>query len=292
MNFDAKYSEYQKLIEERLSVAVSETDAPYGEVVDSMRYSLLGGGKRIRAILIIAFCEMFGGDREAALDLAVAVEMVHCYSLIHDDLPSIDNDDYRRGKLSNHKKFCESTALLAGDALLTEAFVQISHSDNLSDRQKVEAIKVLSYNIGYHGMIGGQVVDIASENKDVGAKTLETIHKLKTGKLIESSGVLGAIAADASAQMIDVAVAYCNKVGLVFQIVDDILDVTADFSKLGKPINSDDKNKKATYVSLYSLDGAKEKAENLTNEAKKVINNLENNEFLSALADKLLMRSF
>ncbi len=292
MSFDEKYEQYQNIVERELDLAIPSVDMPYAEVVESMRYSLLGGGKRVRAILIFAFCELFSGNIKAAADLAVAVEMVHCYSLIHDDLPSIDNDDYRRGKLSNHKKFSESTALLAGDALLTAAFEVISGSKNLSDKQKVCAIKLLSKNIGYNGMIGGQVVDILSESKKPDEKTLNIIHSLKTGKLIESCGVLGVIAADGSTKDIECATLYCSKIGIVFQIVDDILDVTAEFERLGKPSKSDLKNEKVTYVSLFGIDEAKKRAQNLTNEAKKVINKLEYNEFLFEFADKLLMRSF
>ncbi len=262
---------YLALIEEYLNDCIEKSS--YGEeiVADAMRYSLQNGGKRIRPVLVLEFARLCGGDVKKALPFAAAIEMIHTYSLIHDDLPCMDNDDMRRGKPSCHKKYGEEYALLAGDGLLTLAFEMLTKSD-FSDGQKVKAVTALSTHSGYQGMIGGQTVDLMSEGKKVSLERLRTMDNLKTGKLINCAALLGCICADADSEKTDAAIKYTNALGLAFQIVDDILDVTSTAEKLGKPIGSDSEKDKSTYVSILGIEKSKQYAEELTNEA---LNSLE-----------------
>ncbi len=226
-------------------------------VIDAMKYSLTAGGKRIRPMLAIEFAKLCGGSLEAVMPFACAVEMVHTYSLIHDDLPCMDNDDLRRGKPTNHKVYGESTALLAGDGLLTLAFGTVTNAESLGRNgaeKCAEAVSVLAKCAGAVGMIGGQIIDLASENKRVSAKHLEIMDRKKTGALINAACQLGCISAGANSEQRKAAEDYAYHIGLAFQIVDDILDVTSDTETLGKPIGSDAENKKSTYVSLLGLD--------------------------------------
>lgn len=281
---------YLTLIEDYLNNSIE--DSCYNEeiVADAMRYSLQNGGKRIRPVLVLEFCRLCGGDVEKALPFAAAIEMIHTYSLIHDDLPCMDDDDMRRGKPSCHKKFGEEYALLAGDGLLTLAFETLTEAD-VSDRQKISAVKALASHSGYQGMIGGQTVDLMSECKAVSLDRLKTMDNLKTGKLINCAALLGCIAANADEEKIRFSQQFTNAIGLAFQIVDDILDVTSTEEKLGKPIGSDSEKDKSTYVSLLGIEKSREYAEELTNEAISALSCFgEDADFLENLALKLLER--
>ena len=235
----------------------------------SMLYSVLAGGKRLRPVLVIAAVETVGGNRGDILPFAVAVEYIHTYTLIHDDLPALDNDDLRRGKPTNHKVFGEAIAILAGDALLTQAFYLMTHSGLMGaipPEKLLQASHDMAGAIGTSGMIGGQVVDIESEGEPIDEETLEYIHVHKTGCLIKACIRAGAILSQAEVDQFEALSNYGEQIGLAFQIVDDILDITADQSLLGKDIGSDVEKKKATYPALYGLDESKKKAERLVEE--------------------------
>lgn len=259
-----------ELVERELKALLPEQELRQAELIQSMRYSLLAGGKRIRPMLVLEFCRLCGGDTRTALPFACAVEMVHTYSLIHDDLPCMDNDDLRRGRPSNHKVYGEDMALLAGDALLTMAFETM-----LSDRAIVlagaeraaKAAGVLARAAGAYGMVGGQVIDLKSEGKTVTLETLKVMDECKTGALIRAAAQMGCIVGGADAGQLTAAERYANAIGLAFQIVDDILDVTSDTQTLGKPVGSDTENSKSTYVSLLGLENARVKVEELTETA-------------------------
>lgn len=261
-------------------------------VLDAEEYSLTGGGKRIRPLLILLFCEACKGEYDNFIDISTSIEMVHCFSLIHDDLPCMDNDDFRRGKPSCHKQFGEAVALLAGDALTFLAFERISDGfrKNVIDSEKaIELIDILAKAAGSYGMIGGQIIDIESENKEISLETLKELQSKKTGALISAACEMGCVLADRK-DMIVYAKEYAYNLGLAFQIVDDILDVDGSFEELGKPIGSDEKNNKTTFVSLYGLDKAKELAEGYTNAALNTLEHFENSEALKAFTLELLTR--
>ncbi len=281
---------YLVLIEDFLNSSIEKSCYDEEIVADAMRYSLQNGGKRIRPVLVLEFCRLCGGDVQKALPFAAAIEMIHTYSLIHDDLPCMDDDDMRRGKPSCHKKFGEEYALLAGDGLLTLAFEMLTRAE-LSDRQKVQAVKALSTHAGYQGMIGGQTVDLMSEGKAIDLDRLRTMDNLKTGKLINCAALLGCIAADADSKKTEASQVYTNAIGLAFQIVDDILDVTSTAEKLGKPIGSDSEKEKSTYVSILGIEKSKQYAEELTCEATQSLDCFgDEGEFLKKLAFNLLER--
>ena len=260
-------------------------------MLNAMAYSLKNGGKRIRPMLTLEFCRVCGGNPEAAIPFALGVEMIHTYSLIHDDLPCMDDDDMRRGKPSSHKVFGEANALLAGDGLLTLAFETVLSAKDVSFEAKAKAGLELAKAAGCSGMIAGQVMDLANEGKTVGIDDIRNTDRLKTGELIKVAALLGCIVANADDEKIKAAEKYCNNIGLAFQIVDDILDVTSDAETLGKPIGSDSENKKSTYVSLLGLEESQAFADRLTAEAKAALDIFGGEgEFLSQLADKLLGR--
>ncbi len=259
-------------------------------VVEAMKYSLLNGGKRLRPVFCLEFAKMCSCDRKDALDFACAVEYIHTYSLIHDDLPCMDDDDYRRGKPSCHKKFGEATALLAGDGLLTQAFQIIGDCD-LSDSKKVLATRLLAQNSGVLGMIGGQVIDLKYESETPDLKQLLSVHRLKTGALISAACLLGCIAAGADNDKISAASRFAYNLGIAFQIKDDILDVVGNSEILGKPVGSDAENEKTTYVTLEGLEKAQSDVEKLTNSAINELSAFDNNEFVMLLAQKLVNRN-
>lgn len=262
-------------------------------VLKAMEYSLSAGGKRIRPVLMLEFYRMCGGENDIT-PIACTIEMIHTFSLIHDDLPCMDNDDFRRGKPSCHKAYGEAIALLAGDALATLPYEIISDEalkGNISFEIAAKLIKQLSNAVGADGMIGGQVIDIENEGKLVTTETLMVLDKLKTGALIKAACVMGCILADATDEQISKAIEYAEKIGHAFQIIDDILDVTSTFEKLGKPIKSDEKQNKSTYVSLYGLEASKEIAQNLSNEALKTLEYFEDNQFMIDLTKMLLSRN-
>lgn len=239
-------------------------------VSQAMRYSVENGGKRIRPALLLEFCRVCGGDYKKAMPFACALEMIHTYSLIHDDLPCMDNDDFRRGKPSCHIAFGEEYALLAGDALLTLAF-ETAMKSNLSAEITVKAAKELAKAAGVLGMVGGQVLDLQNEGKKVGVSDLQKTDELKTGELIRAACVLGCVCAGADDKKIAAAEKYAHDIGIAFQIVDDILDVTSDEETLGKPIGSDEENQKSTYVSLLGIEKSRKTAEELTLNAQKAL---------------------
>jgi geranylgeranyl diphosphate synthase type II len=241
-------------------------------LAESMSYSLLAGGKRLRPILAMASYEACGGDSGDILECASAIEVIHTYSLIHDDLPAMDNDDLRRGRPTNHKVYGEALAILTGDGLLTEAFLMILNArDRFRGESVLEAIRELALAAGVHGMVGGQVQDVLSEDSKPESETLRYIHEHKTGALIRASVRLGGLLYGAGPETMKALGDYGGNLGLAFQIVDDILDVKGDEALLGKPVGSDEKKKKMTYPALYGIDLSRQKAEELVEKALKAI---------------------
>lgn len=293
MKWSERYPEYCSLIEAALPQYLPPVTLPQGKVCEAMAYSLLDGGKRIRGCLTLAMCELCGGEVQSALPLACAIEMVHAYSLIHDDLPCMDNDDLRRGKPSCHIKFGEGTALLAGDALLTHAFSAASDAyfnGTLPAETVLRCVNQLSRAAGVEGMIGGQVIDTAPEEVPMTPEQLEAMHSMKTGALIRSAAVLGCLAAGAPRDVVMQADLYAAKIGLAFQIVDDILDATEESEKLGKS-TSDADNKKTTYITLYGVEKAREMVRRLVLEADLAVKGtVLDDEMLYELADTLAKR--
>lgn len=278
-----------RLVERALIANLPQSLDGQSEVVSAMKYSLMNGGKRIRPVLALEFANACNGDRNSCLALACAVEYIHTYSLIHDDLPCMDNDDLRRGKPSCHRKFREATALLAGDALLTHAFEIIGNSD-LSDKKKASAVTLLAQNSGVGGMIGGQVIDLIIEDGNPTLKELLTVYKLKTGALISAACLLGCISAGADEAQLLAASRFAYALGVAFQIQDDILDVIGNEEILGKPIGSDEENNKTTYVSIKGIEKAKIDVKRLTDNAIEQLDAFEYNEFLKELALSLINR--
>lgn len=278
------------IIENRLIQLLPRCANGQDEVVEAMRYSISNGGKRLRPVLCLEFAKACGADRYDALDFACAVEFVHTYSLIHDDLPCMDNDDMRRGKPSCHKQFGEAVALLAGDALLTQAF-QILSGSSLDDSKIASACALLAQNSGVSGMVGGQVIDLKYESQTPDVKQILAVHRLKTGALIAAACLLGCIAAGADENKIAAASAYAYNLGVAFQIKDDILDVTASTDELGKPAGSDAQNNKTTYVTLRGVENAQNDVEKLTESAVARLDEFENTEFLKTLSYYLVNRN-
>ena len=239
------------------------------KIYEAMRYSLLAGGKRLRPILCLATCELLGGTEEMSMPTACALEMIHTMSLIHDDLPAMDNDDYRRGKLTNHKVFGEDIAILAGDGLLAYAFeFVVTQTQNVAPKNIIEVIARLGRTVGAAGLVGGQVLDLESEGKtDITAETLTFIHTHKTGALLETSVVSGAILAGAGPEEVQKLSQYAQNIGLAFQIIDDILDITATQEELGKTAGKDLVAQKATYPSLWGIEESRNQAQQLIDSA-------------------------
>jgi geranylgeranyl diphosphate synthase type II len=255
-----------KLIDAALSHYIPSESYP-SIIYESMRYSLFAGGKRLRPIMLMAAADAVGGRGSDFLPVACALEMIHTYSLIHDDLPAMDNDDYRRGKLTNHKVYGDGMAVLAGDGLLTAAFGTMLSQDKVESPVLIKVSREIAEAAGAAGMVGGQAVDLISEGKLVDAKTLKYIHQAKTGALFKAALRSGAFLAGGSQQQIDALTEFALQFGLAFQITDDILDVVGTQEKIGKPVGSDIKNHKVTYVTLHTLDGAKNLAQQAVNEA-------------------------
>lgn len=267
-SFYKRLKEYAQITEQELDKLIPDDDSEENRVIKAMRYSLLGGGKRLRAALLLEVCRASCGEYHHALPFACAIEMVHAYSLIHDDLPCMDDDAMRRGKPSCHIVFGEADALLAGDALLTKAFSVIMNS-SVSAELKVQAAAELSSAIGEHGMIGGQIIDLQNETYQAAPSSVERAYLLKTGYLLKACAVIGAILAGKDSIFCEQMGKYALCTGLAFQIFDDILDVVGEQEKVGKPIGSDQNNHKTTYVTLYSLEQAMEIANNHIQMAKK-----------------------
>ena len=267
-------------------------DPDLKSLLDAERYSLFAGGKRIRPTLTLEFCRMFGGRDEAALPFACAVEMIHTYSLIHDDLPCMDNDDLRRGKPTNHKVYGEAIALLAGDALLTGAFEATATNTAVTAEIAAMATAYLASSAGRYGMVGGQIMDIEGEHRKLSPEELLKLHSLKTGALIGASCVLGALAAGISLRdgAMEKVVAYAEKIGLAFQIVDDILDCIGDEKLLGKRTGVDGEHEKNTFLSFYDVEEAQFYADRLTADAIDAVRGFPGCETLVAIAKWLAIR--
>lgn len=287
MEFKQQYAAYQQAIEQYLEGLFSQ-DKPYGRLQEAMRYSILGGGKRIRPVLTLEFARLGGIDWHLALPYACALELVHNYSLIHDDLPCMDDDDLRRGQPTTHKKFGETLAVLAGDALQPEAFRLIAEAPCMSDGSRVEAVRVLARACGADGMVAGQVLDtlygIQTEEQ------LKAMYRLKTGVMISGAAELGCVAADMPADMRAQAVEFADQLGLAFQIRDDMLDVIGNADEFGKPIGSDKDEGKVTYVDLLGLDDCGKLVHELTEQAVSAVSDLDREGFLTALAESLTER--
>ncbi len=279
-------------IEREIDNLFPEISDCYKSVSDAARYSLLLGGKRIRPILMLEFASLCGGQESEVLPFAVALEMIHTYSLIHDDLPSMDNDDMRRGKAACHIKFGEDIALLAGDTLLTESF-NVALTSKADNDKKIKALALLSKNAGLHGMIGGQVMDLSFEVTKPTAEQLKKMYLLKTGALLCTAAEIGCILGGGDENTQNVAREYAKNLGLAFQIIDDILDLTGDQAVLGKPIGSDDANNKTTFVTLYGLEKAKEMAKDYTNKSLLALDGIKGDTAnLKLITNYLLDRKF
>ena len=276
---------YRDAVEEYLATLFADKP-PYAALFDSMRYSLLAGGKRIRPILALEFARLGGVDWHSALPYAAAVEMVHTYSLIHDDLPCMDDDDLRRGKPTNHIVYGETMAVLAGDALQAEAFVSIAGA-SCSDASRARAAAILARACGARGMVAGQVLDIAGASDE---QSLTQLHALKTGALICGAAELGCAAAEADESLFAAAREYAAQIGLAFQIRDDVLDVTANEELLGKPVGSDREEGKTTFVDLFGVDGCRARILACTEAAKRALDGIDGADFLCELADRLATR--
>lgn len=292
MQMTQYFIETAKRIEQELERLVPDKELPYQSLFRAARYSLLSGGKRLRPILALATAETLQGYSDLALVPACALEMIHTYSLIHDDLPCMDNDDYRRGKPTLHKAFPEGHAVLAGDFLLTHAFSILAEAPGLTAEQKISLVATLGKYAGGEGMIAGQILDIEGEDKELDIKSLQAIHQKKTGALIVASIEFGAIVSNASLQQREILRNFGVEIGLAFQIVDDILDVTASEVKHGKSVPSDLINGKKTYVSLLGLQKSQELAKTLYQSAIKRLDQLSmDSRLLSGIAHLIVNRN-
>ena len=282
--------EKKKVVENSLRELLGNYRGKYPEkLAEAMEYAVMNGGKRIRPILMYMICDLFEKNNCKSYDkikeIAVALEFMHCYSLVHDDLPAMDNDDYRRGKLTVHKKYNEAIGVLVGDVLLTEAFGIIANSKSLGDKNKIEIISKLSEYAGFFGMVGGQFVDMESENKKVEIDTLKYIHAHKTGKLLTAAIELPMIALDIEGEKREKMVEYSKLLGIAFQIKDDILDIEGNFEEIGKKSN-DIENDKTTYPSIFGLEESKRLLQEYLEKAKKIIfDEFEGNQLFLELTD-------
>ncbi len=287
MDFKENLKKYQDIVNKNLEKHLRNKECLEGVLNESMEYSLMAGGKRLRPILVISTYEIFKQDIEKCMPYSVAIEMVHNFSLIHDDLPGIDNDDFRHGKLTNHKRFNEATAILAGDGLLNNAYIVISNDLKQSQKEELERkIKVFNeFSLAVDRMIAGEYVDTEYEGKEITKEDLEYIHKNKTGALLKLCVRMGAILAEASDEDLEKLTSYAEKIGLAFQIKDDILSEEGDEKVLGKPVGNDKAMEKCTYVSKYGLEESKEILEKITKEAIEELKSYgDKAEFLKELA--------
>ncbi len=293
MEFKVVLKEKIDYIETLLNEYMPKEEGYQQTIMKAMNYSLKAGGKRLRPILTLESCKIVGGREEDAIPFAVAIEMIHTYSLIHDDLPALDNDDLRRGKPTNHKVFGDGMATLAGDALLNYAYeIMLSSSIDKEDSNRyLKAINEIAKHAGIYGMIGGQVVDVESENKIIDKEKLDFIHLNKTAAMIVGCMRAGAIIGGATEEQLERVTKYGRNIGLSFQIVDDILDITGDEAKLGKPIGSDIENHKSTYPSLLGLEKSRQISRQLIEEGKSSIDGLSSEiDFLNQLGDYIISR--
>ena len=287
--FQRRLEEDQRLVEEALQGRF-QASGRYADLTEAMEYSLLAGGKRIRPVLTLECCRLCGGEPEAALPFACGVEMVHTYSLIHDDLPAMDDDDLRRGRPTNHKVYGEATAILAGDGLLTAAFETLAGA-RLPAERVAEAVCCLAREAGPEGMVGGQALDMAGEGRALTRKELELLQSLKTGALISAAAELGCIAAGGTAEQRAAVRTYAQCLGRAFQIQDDILDVTGTAAELGKPVGSDRTNEKSTFVTALGLEESHALVRAFTSRAEAALEGFDSPEFLVQLARTLAQRS-
>ena len=287
---DMTANEYKNLVDSKLSEFFNPSGMSYDGLLESMHYSLTAGGKRIRPTLVLEFCRISGGDVEKALPVACAIEMLHTYSLIHDDLPCMDNDDLRRGKPTNNVVYGECTATLAGDALQAEAFGTIARSE-LPAENKIACVEILADAVGSDGMCAGQYLDMVGESKRLTEEELDDINSRKTGALLIAACRMGVAAAGGSGEMLEAAAHYGACVGAAFQIRDDILDVISTSEELGKPIGSDAQEHKNTYMALLGESKCMEMIEKLTNQAKSALcGAFDDTKFLCDLADSMVTR--
>lgn len=293
MNFREELAAKTALTEEIIKGFLPAEEGYQQEIMEAMNYSVMAGGKRLRPMIMYETYRMFGGTSEVIRPFMAAIEMIHTYSLVHDDLPAMDNDMYRRGKLTTHAKYGHAMGILAGDGLLNYAFeTAASAFDGEDDPKRVaRAFQILSRKAGIYGMIGGQVVDVQSSGSSIPQERLDFIYELKTGALLEASMMVGAALAGASEEELKTVEQIASDVGLAFQIRDDILDVTSTLETLGKPIHSDDKNEKTTYVTLKGLEKASEEVEMISERALARLASLPyKNEFLTELIKSLIYR--
>ena len=291
-NFETVLNQDRAMIEDRLAELFRQ-DTRYACLQEAMEYSLLAGGKRVRPVLTLEACRMCGGKVEDALPFACGVEMIHTYSLIHDDLPAMDDDELRRGRPTNHVVYGEATAILAGDGLLTAAFGQLTRAE-LPPERVVAAVATLSAAAGPAGMVGGQALDMAGEGHALSRGELELLQSLKTGALISAATQLGGIAAGATQEQLKQLDRYAQALGLAFQVRDDMLDVMGDQAEFGKPIGSDAEQGKCTYVGILGLKECERRVLSLTEEAKAALEKVEwhgSTAFLRMLADSLAVRT-
>lgn len=291
--FDTFLKESKTFVEEKLVRYANELQCP-NVLREAMAYSLEAGGKRLRPLLLFATLQAFGKERNLGVGAACALEMIHTYSLVHDDLPCMDDDDLRRGKPTNHKVFGEAMAVLAGDGLLTYAFqvIMAYEQKEISAEKKVRLVLELAKAAGPEGMVGGQVADMEAEGKRLTIDELEYIHKHKTGKLLEFAVLAGAILSDATEEQEEKLLTFAKYIGLAFQIRDDILDVEGTEEEIGKPIGSDLSNEKSTYTTLFTVDRAKDILEETIAEAKGAISSLQlQDEYLLSICDLIAKRN-
>lgn len=295
MDFSKELEAKVTSINERIYAFLPKEEGYQKTIFEAMRYSILAGGKRLRPMLMEETYKLFGGTGKIIEPFMAAIEMIHTYSLVHDDLPAMDNDEYRRGKKTTHKVYGEAMAILAGDALLNYAFETATLAFDIEpeNNNTGRALRILAQKAGVYGMVGGQVVDVESEKTgtDITREKLDFIYRLKTSALIESSMMIGAVLAGADSDQIDIIEKTASKLGLAFQIQDDILDVTSTLEVLGKPIGSDEKNNKVTYVTFEGLDKASKDVETISKEAEKLLDSFEGDkEFLKGLFEYLIHR--
>ncbi len=284
-----KYKHLVNLISDRLDKLSDFEQTSYSKLLEAEKYSLTAGGKHLRGLILMKCAAMGGLSETAALDIACALEMVHTYSLIHDDLPEMDNDDMRRGMPTCHVKFGADTALLAGDALLTKAFYTISSSDNFSADKKIACINILASKCGEHGMLAGQAIDKAFEGSKINESVLDELHSRKTGDMFKAAVLMGCILGSVENDLTNKLVELISILGLAFQIKDDILDITSSSDVLGKNVNSDTKSFKSTYVSVYGLDKSIEILNNKIAQAKNISKEI-GNDFFVDLTNYFLKR--
>lgn len=294
MNFKECQIKKVKEMKAILKAYLPQQEGFQEQIMEAMEYNLMAGGKRLRPMLMKETYELFGGTEAIVEPFMAALEMIHTYSLVHDDLPAMDNDDYRRGRKTTHIVYGEAMGILTGDALLNYAFETASKAFTMFPEKSLEigkAMQILSNKAGIHGMLGGQVVDVANAGRSVSKEMLDFIYELKTSALIESAMMIGAVLAGASGEEIEQVERIAKKIGIAFQIQDDILDVTSTAEVLGKPINSDEKNEKTTYVTLVGIEKAKEYVEMLSNDAISILHEFEqSNPFLEKLLKELIHR--